>query len=665
METKKTATAPKDSRLYREFDIELDGERKAEIDVDKRTVPVAFSSEQPVTRIDWKTWEPYEEVLDHTPRSVRMKRLKSGAPVLVNHNSDDQVGVVESATIDEDRVGRAVLRFSKSQRGEEIFQDIIDGIRKKISFGYMVYKLKAEGEKEEGKNPIKRATDWEPFEISTVPLPADNSVGVGRSLEEEPNQVDNVPKVGASDGQTNERTEQTMGQDGMTTVVTAPTEEANRAERAKIKLAEVSRVREITALGRKFDCEAEAARAIESDIGADEFRKTVLDNLDKPKTVPFKAVVEDSRGGLSAGEMSRYSLFRAINSTIPGTKESAGCFEREVSDTLAKRFGREARGVFVPDEFFRRVLAAQQAAREIATGKRDLTVGTAADGGYTVATNMLGLIELLRNRMMVARLGATMLDGLVGDVAIPRQSGAATAYWVAENGSVTESKQAFQQVTMTPKTVGALTEISRKLLQQSSIGVENFVGMDLTKVLGLGIDLAALHGAGGSEPTGIAGTAGIGSVVGGTNGAAPTWDHIVDLETQVAIDNADLGALAYLSNAKVRGKLKRTTRFTNVDTPIWDDGNEPGLGMVNGYNAFATQQVSSALTKGTAVGICSAIFFGNWADLLIGSWGGLDLLADPYTNSATGALRIVAMQSVDIAVRHPESFAAMLDALTT
>jgi HK97 family phage major capsid protein len=233
---------------------------------------------------------------------------------------------------------------------------------------------------------------------------------------------------------------------------------------------------------------------------------------------------------------------------------------------------------------------------------------------------------------------------------------------VAESGAPTESQQAFDQVTMSPKTLGAFTDISRKLLLQSSIDIETFVRNDLATVLALEIDRAAIHGSGSSnQPTGILATSGIGSVAGGTNGAAPTLANIIGLETEVAQDNADLGSLSYLTNTKVRGKLKQTfTNSTYGDAPIF------GMdGRMNSYNTAITNMVSSTLTKGSASGVCSAIIFGNFADLIVGMWGSLDLMVDPYTSSTSGTVRVVALQDLDIAVRHPESFSAMLDALTT
>lgn len=353
--------------------------------------------------------------------------------------------------------------------------------------------------------------------------------------------------------------------------------------------------------------------------------------------------------GMGRRDVQRYSLVRAIRAAMTNDWRGAE-LEREASEATAQRLGRQPQGsFFVPADWLE---------------SRDLLVGTASAGGNTVATDLLAqnFIDLLRNRMIVREAGATMLTGLVGNVAIPRQSGGATAYWVAENTAATESGQTFDQVAMSPKTVGAFTDISRKLLLQSSIDVESLVRMDLATVLALAIDLASLHGSGSSnQPTGIAATSGIGSVAGGTNGAAPTLAHLISLETEVAQDNADMGRLGYITNTKVRGKLKSTAMVASTDSRmVWQEGAMP----LNGYRGLITNQVRSDLDKGSATGVCSALFFGNWADLIVGMWGGLDILVDPYTGGTAGKVRVVALQDVDVAVRHPQSFAAMLDALT-
>lgn len=356
----------------------------------------------------------------------------------------------------------------------------------------------------------------------------------------------------------------------------------------------------------------------------------------------------DPKIGMSAGELQRYSLVRAIRAAAAQNWRDAG-LELEASQAVAKRLGREPQGFFVPYDW---------------AEARDLVKGTNTAGGYTVATDLLAqsFIDMLRNRMVLRAAGATVMAGLVGDLAIPKQTGGAAAYWVAEGNAPTESEQTVGQVAMSPKTVGAFTDISRKLLMQSSIDVEAFVRRDLSTVLALAIDLAGLHGSGaGNQPRGVAATSGIGSVAGGTNGLAPAWSHIIALETEVAAENADIGSMAYITNAKVRGKLKSTQKVaTYGDVFVWGEGDTP----LNGYPAFVTNQVASNLSKGTSSGVCSAIFYGNWADLIFGMWGVLDVLVDPYTGGTAGTVRVITLQDADVAIRHPESFAAMLDALT-
>lgn len=366
----------------------------------------------------------------------------------------------------------------------------------------------------------------------------------------------------------------------------------------------------------------------------------------------------DAKIGMSRQDLRQWSMLRAIRAMDAARRGERNAWkgaelELEASEAVAQRTGVAPQGFYVPFDVIE---------------SRDLSVGTDTAGGHTVATDLLSgsFIEILRNRLALNSAGVTMLTGLTGDVAIPRQTGAATAYWVGEGGSPTESQQAVDQVTMVPHTAGAFTDYSRKLLKQSSIDVEAFVRNDLAAVLALAIDYAGLHGDDGSDanqPDGLANLSGIGSVVGGTDGAAPDWADIVALETEVAVDNADVGRLAYLSNAKVRGKLKSTPRTaTYGDLMIWETngGNTP----VNGYPFLVSNQVRSNLTKGSSSGVCSAIFFGNWADMIVGMWGGLDIMVDPYTHSTSGTVRVVALQDVDFAFRRAASFAAMLDALT-
>ena len=353
--------------------------------------------------------------------------------------------------------------------------------------------------------------------------------------------------------------------------------------------------------------------------------------------------------GMEPKELREYSLIRAINASVSGDWSKAG-LERAASIEGQKHLEGAMRGTFVIPH-------------DVLVEQRDVTVGT-GDGDQLVATDLMAgsFIEALQNRMVVKAAGARIMSGLVGDVAIPKANAGATAYWVDEDAAITESTSTWTQVTLTPHTIGAFEDLSRKLLQQTTPAAEKLVRDDIAGSLARGIDLACLHGTNANDqPCGIAATGGIGSVAGGTNGLAPAWTHIVALETAVAIDNADIGSLAYITSAAVRGKMKETLKVASTDAVmLWAANNTP----LNGYPAFVSNQVSDVLTKGTATAKLSAIFFGNWNDLLIGMWGGLDVLVNPYILSTTGQVRIQAFQSVDVAVRHAESFAAMLDAIS-
>jgi HK97 family phage major capsid protein len=355
--------------------------------------------------------------------------------------------------------------------------------------------------------------------------------------------------------------------------------------------------------------------------------------------------------GMNDSETGHYSMVKAILAQATGDWSKAG-LELEASQAVAKAQGKNPRGFYVPNDVLRAPI------------KNINTVGTPGDGGFTVATDLLSasFIELLCNKLVLKQAGMTVMSGLVGNVAIPKQLTGAVAHWVDEGTAITAiTVPTFGQATMTPHSLGSYLEMSRLLLQQSSIGVEGFVRNDLARSLALEIDRAGLHGTAASNiPEGIITVTGIGNVVGGADGAAPTWANIIALETEVAQDNADIGNLAYITNAKVRGKLKSTLRTaTYGDIPVWGDGATP----LNGYPAYVTNQVSCTLTKGNQ-SLSSAIFFGNWAELIMGMWGQLDVLVNPYANDTTGAVRVRAFQEVDFCVRHAQSFAAMKDALT-
>lgn len=623
------------------------------IDVDARTVELAFASEVPYQR--W--WG--NEILDMSPGSVDLSRLNGAHPLLLNHDPAQQIGVIERAWLDADRKARAVVRFSRSALGQEVFQDVQDGIRELVSVGYSIDDMVLESRN--GDEATYRVTRWTPHEVSIVSVPADASVGVGRS---------HAP-AGAANAQPKE-----PSMSDPTTAAPAATQQPDiRVIASEAITAERERTSAIRAMGHAHGLVAEADAAVAAGKTVDQFRATVLEKLEAAgKITPAVSPVV----GLSEGEKRKYSIANLMYALLePNDREAQKRAGLEIEASVAARKLRpldeqgvhashRAAGFTVPVDVLHGPMSndmAQARALIQRLMQRDLTVGTANQGGNLVATDLLAanFIDLLRARMVLAGLGATVLDGLTGNVAIPSQTAGAATYWVAEGTAVTESQAVFGQVTMTPKTVGMFTDYSRKTLLQATPAIEMLVRADLANGIANEIDRVGIAGTGsGAEPRGVINTAGIGAVAGGTNGAAPTYANMVALEEVVGIANADMGALAYLTNPRMRAQLKLTQVFASTNgVPVWQ-GNE-----VNGYRAVATNAVPNTLTKGTSSGVCSAIAYGNWADLLMGFWSGLDLILDPYALATAGGRRIVALQDCDVAVRRAGSFAAMLDALRT
>ena len=644
---KKTVSVPE--RSYRSGVIE-----RADAGADDRTVELSFSSEEPYAR--W--WGV--EILGHATGEVDLSFVNGGrAPFLVDHRRsvDDQVGVIEKAWLEGGK-GRARVRFGKSARASEFLERVRDGELSNISVGYEIRKLRFDSE-EDGVETY-RVTDWKPQEISLVTVPADTTVGIGRAADEKVKQLPlSLQKEKTMDP---EDIVDDVSQTRASTPATPAARTPAAPSRDDVLREERERIAEIQAIGEKHNMSDKSREAIKSGATVAAFRGVILDALGDvtPERMAAAGAV-----GLTEKEARRFSFMRAIRAMANPTDrraQQAAQFEFEVGEAAAKKLGREARGVIVPNDVLL-VEPPEHARAAAAQTRAALAYGTPAAAGRLVATELASgsFIDVLRNSMMTRALGATVLNDLVGDLDIPRKSAASNAAWIsAEGGDASETVPNFDLVQFRLKTVAGWTAATRKMMAQSSLDIETLVRDDLAQAIALAIDYAALHGPGtGGSPTGIAATAGIGAVVGGTNGAAPTWAHVVGLETEVAVDNAAIGSLAYLTNARVRGKLKTTEKASSTAQFVW--GERPEL---NGYRAEVSNQVSSTLTKGTSTGVCSAAFFGNWADLAIAFWSGVDILVDPITLGLSGGVRVIAHQDCDVQLRRPQSFAAMLDMLT-
>lgn len=288
--------------------------------------------------------------------------------------------------------------------------------------------------------------------------------------------------------------------------------------------------------------------------------------------------------------------------------------------------------------------------------RRDITATTTTTGGYTVDTTLGALIPFLDPRLAVRQMGATYLPGQTSNLDFPRNDAAATAVWAStENATSTETTPTFDKISLSPKRITTFTDVSQQNLVQTSIAMENFVRGRLMNARDNLLETACISGTGSSgQPTGLLTVSGTNDITIGTNGGPLTWALVVQFETETATDNADMGSLGYLFTPGVAGVLKTTKRDVAGNGFIWEGPNQNAL--VNGYRAMATNFLPSNLTKGSSSGVCHAAIFGNWAELIIAQWGGVDLLFNPYTKGKEALVEIIMHNWFDLAVRHNVSF---------
>ena len=625
------------------------------------TYEFSFSSEYPVERTFGT------EILSHDEGSIDFGRLNGGvAPVLWNHNMDSVIGIVRNAYLDkEKKKGRAVVELSRNSKAQEVKRDIDDGILSAISVGYRILEME---EREIDGNNAFLATRWEPHEVSVVASPAAPDVGISRGLIDD-NTMPSAEKqdivedkrvyAASTDAQlSNPKKQQTMEKEqlDLEVVRSEATKKAQSAER--------TRIREINAMCTKRGFSDLADQLVNNGSSVDACRQAILERIDAKPVETAKPIEEQ----LSPKEKEQYARDYKITSGIRGLltndwSDKASGFAKEISQQIAKDSQRSnsSQSLFIPYS------ALAKRATYVTSG--------ATTGGNIVATDLLAddFIEALRNSTVMVGLGVQTLSGLVGDVAIPRRSGvASTGYLSSETAALSQAESTFDQISMTPKTLGTLSKFSRNMLIQATPGIEDLVRTDILDGINVGLDLGILNGTGSSgQPTGIMQTSGIGSVAMGTNGGAITVDALVDLETAMMEDNAAVNAdsISYVTNAKVLGAIKKLKTsggeyLVNNNLQAIGRGGTPLV--VNGYPLAMTNQVPSNLTKGSTSGSCSAVVMGDFSQAILGLFGsGIEITAGEDSDDfAKNLVSIKGVVAFDVAVRHAQSFAAILDVTT-
>ena len=594
---------------------------KSKIDEDNRTIMIGVSSEEPVERRFGM------EVLGHNEDEIDMSFMQQGrSPLLLDHDHTKQIGVVEEFGIDkENKRTVAKVRFSKNKMADEVYRDVLDGIRQNISVGYQVNSMEKEEEERDGV-PIYRVNSWKALEVSAVSIPADmsNQIGFARSKE--------AQKIEINPNSIEERKMENKVEETKTPEVNLDEMKRDFAKEAKA----------IIDLGVQHNKRDLANEAIANGATLAQFRGTLLETIANDKPLDLASNVD-----MNETEQRSYSLLKAVSEAAQGKLSG---LEKEVSDEIAAKTGKEARGFYMPTNI---------------NFRANQVVGTNNVGGFLKPTDHLGneFIEALKARLVVGQAGARVLEGLKGDVAIPKMSAeTSNVSFVAEDSAPSEGNATFAQVTMSPKTLACQLDISRKLQLQSDPSIEAVLRQDVINSFARKIDEVAIEGGGSNEPSGIIASS-TGNVVAiGTNGGAITYAKAVDMVEAVEVDNAILNdaSVKWLGNPKVTANLRTISKQASGVEGNFILGED---NRILGYDYLSSTLVPSDLSKGTGSNL-SALIFGDFSQLMLGFYSGVDVIVDPYTGSNAGTLRLAFFQDFDVALRHDDSFSVIKDIVT-
>lgn len=586
---------------------------------DARRFRLAVSSETPVER-----WYG-DEVLVHEREAINLEFFGSGrAPLLLDHDPTRQIGVVEKVSLDGDRVLRATVRFGKGAEAAATMADVEDGIRANVSVGYRINDFKPLP-----KDAGYRVTDWTPMEVSIVSIPADPSVGVGRS--------DQQP------------TKPTHGKRKMNPEIEDDAIRQERRRRADAMRAEDEREAAIHDLATRHNevpnIRALAAKAIEDGITRAAFAEIIVANL--PKSRPLT----DQRIGSPAlwtGDRSHNEprVIDAINHMLdPRANAKRAGLMLEMHQEIVQQTGMSARGMFIPPDML--------ATRAIDSG--DVTALTAggSDGSLFAGS--------LKARLGVGKLGARVISGASKDFSIPRMLTGTASYWTDKGAAPTESAPSFGAVNFAYKQLSTMLGWTRRTATQSDPHFEHIIRQDMLREIAVMVDRAAINGSGSSgQPRGILNTVGVNAVDFGTNGGALTWAKVLEFIAAVEADNVGEGNKGWLVNSATWTKAMSTPKEDGFPQYLISD--ETPDRMV-GAPVAVTNSAPGNLTKGSGTGLSAVIYGGKWDECIIAQFGGIDIVVETAASTANVTLGI--HSSWDIGVRLPEAFCIAKDVVTT
>ena len=666
--------------LHRTFAVELGDRADGDKPVGPVRYPLSFSSEEPVKRYDWQRGCYYFEVLSHDAADVDLSRAVGGLPLLQSHWRSDHLGSVFDVVLDrKSRQLDGEAEFSAIEKAAEQETLLREGHLRSVSVGYRILSIIRPEKWKEGEIPTYRCK-WQPYEVSTEPVPADPKVGFGRSgPETDPKEQDLIdvpfetegdramPPVAGTPPNSGQEAEgapvtatRTDAQPAPAAAPTAPAAPLVRGTEAppRDRAAEAAEILEMCRATEQLPggagAIAQAADYIRSGATPAEISKQLLDQI--ATRGPGQPGAEAIAPPMKPRDRARYSIGRALRMHVEladptGKRREIDGLEAEVHQELAKnRQGTDHGGILIP---MRTLNEEELEQRAIALEHRALGTTEPTGGAALVGEQVMpDMIDLLRNRALVLQAGARFYPGLVGNVIFNKKTSAPTVQWIDENpaSGATESEPGYGYVAASPKTMIGTVPVPRQLLTQASIDVEQDIRNDLGTGHGLAFDLAALHGSGSNkEPVGIYSADG---VLAHAAGGVPDLADIVAMPTLVAVQNADLGLQSWMITPAMAGVMMRTDVGTDTGTFIWKGTFREG--SIFGSPARATNQISAVLGSGADE---HGMIFGNWNDLAVCTWGNaLELVVDIYTRASKGQVVITSYGMGDIIIRRGPSF---------
>jgi len=636
-----------------------------EVKEDKRTLTFPFSSEEPVNRGILGN-----EILDHGKDSINFERLNSQAPLLLNHQPDKIIGVVQRGWLDsEKKRGMVEVKFANNALGKETLEMVNDGILRNVSVGYSIEKTK----EEENREGYFRAVDWTPAEVSVVSIPADfRQAGIGRAKEVEKTDATMSTQQESSNMETQRNyavassdAPQSKPSENKPEMTDTPDLTVVRDEASKKAASdERNRIRSISLICNEHQLGEETKDTLISDGKTIHEARELALKIIREKAQQIESV--PSAPDVPEKELREMRLVDGIRAVQTNDWSSRGAgLVREISEEVQLKGGKRT-----SSNSFMIPLSAL-----VAEKRAVYQTGTANVGGNLVADEYRpqDFVEYLYNKSVAMQAGVKTLTDCQGDLVIPQRATTGSTYWLSsQTTAITAGNSTFAQLTASPKNVASLEKYSRQQVLQGLPQIEDLIRSDMTQNLQLAVDAAVLNGSGSSgEPTGILNTSNVNSIAVGTNGGAVTADMLINLEGNVVIDNGVVNPAStkYVTNGKVVNDLKKLKDTTNqylYNLNYAVGGRGPTPANFNGYPILDSMQVPSTLTKGSSSNNCSAVIFGDFSQCLLCLWGGLEIQIGEDSDDFSKLLSSIrGVLSMDVVVRNPVSFGVIKDITTT